>query len=254
MLRMLIFPIIFMLFCLSACVPVSQKAPQQQHRADVHYKLAMAHLQANNPTLALKELLIAVKQEPQNSSIQVALAQAYQRKKAYSLAEKHYLKALELSVNEPRYQNNLASLYLDMEKWDKAISYFDKASRNLLFLNVHVAVTGKAYAYFKKKDYSTALNYFKEAIMLAPRYAPAYLYQSEVYHAMGDLELEKISLQRAIDIAPQFSRAHYQLAVLLMEENYFKEAEQELSIILDYAPFSEWGLKAKELLRTLPEP
>jgi Tfp pilus assembly protein PilF len=71
---------------------------------------------------------------------------------------------------------------------------------------------------------------------------------------MGDMELEKSSLQHAIDIAPQFNQARYRLAVLLMKEKSFKKAEQELSAILNYAPVSEWGFRAKELLRTLPEP
>lgn len=238
---------------LSACVPVSPESQQDHNQADVHYKLAMAHLQGDNPTLALKELLIAVEQDPANSSIQVALAQTYQRKKAYPQAEKHYLKALKLSDNDPRYQNNLASLYLDLGEWDKAIDYFDKASMNLLFVNAHVAVAGKGYAYFKKNDYPTALNYLDEAISLAPRFASAYLLKSEVYQAMGDTLQQKIALQRAIELAPQFTRARYQLAVLLLEEHSVDEAVTQLKIILEYSPTSELGSKAKSLLKSLPD-
>jgi tetratricopeptide (TPR) repeat protein len=249
--RQQIFIIIAML-SLFACVPVSQESQKDHNQADVHYKLAMAHLQGDNPTLALKELLIAVEQDPKNGSIQVALAQTYQRKKAYPQAEKHYLKALELSDNDPRYQNNLASLYLDLGEWDKAIDYFDKASKNLLFVNAHVAVAGKGYAYFKKKDYPKALNYLNEAITLAPHFASAYLLKSEVYREMGDKDQEKTSLQRAIELAPQFVQARYQLAVLLLEEHLVDEAVAQLKIILEYSPSSELGSKAKSLLKSLP--
>ncbi len=134
--------IIALIIFLTACVPVKQEPASDKHQADVHYKLAMAHLQGDNPTMALKELLVAIKQDPENSAIVVALAQTYQRKKAYSLAETAYLKALQLSDNDPQYQNNLASLYLDMKQWDKAIHYFDLAAQNLLFVNAHVAVAG----------------------------------------------------------------------------------------------------------------
>ncbi|MDA3903543.1 MAG: tetratricopeptide repeat protein [Desulfuromusa sp.] len=245
--------IVIIMLGLFACVPVSQEAQQELNQADVHYKLAMAHLQGDNPTLALKELLVAVEQDPKNSSIQVALAQTYQRKKAYPQAEKHYLKALELSDNDPRYQNNLASLYLDLGEWDKAIHYFDQASMNLLFVNAHVAVAGKGYAYFKKMDYPTALNYLNESIILAPRFASAYFLKSEVYQAMGDSDQEKISLQRAIEIAPQFTRARYQLAVLLLEDNLVDEAVEQLKTIIEYSPTSELGHKAKGLLKSLPD-
>ncbi len=245
--------IVILVLCLFACVPVRPEAQKDHNQADIHYKLALAHLQGDNPTLALKELLVAVQQDPQNSSIQIALAQTYQRKKAYLLAEEHYLKALDLSDNDPRYQNNLASLYLDMKKWDKAIEYFDHASMNLLFVNAHVAVAGKAYAYLQKKDYSTALEYSTEAIVLAPRYAAAYFLKSEIYQAMGDIDQEKSSLQRAIDIAPHFFRARYQLAVLLLQEGSSEKAEEQLKTILEFSPKSEIGYKAKGLLKSLSD-
>jgi Tfp pilus assembly protein PilF len=245
---------VFLLFGVTACAPVNQEAARNRQQSEVHYKMATAHLQANNPTLALKELLIAVRQDPQNSSIHVALAQAYQQKKAYKLAEQHYLKALELSPGDPRYQNNIAALYLDMKSWDKAIDYFDKASQNLLFTNAHVAIAGKAYAYYKKGDYPTALSYYTEVIARAPRYAQAYFHQSEVYRALGDVNHELMSLRRAVESAPQFIQARYRLAVVLLEENALDEAVQELNTIIEFAPTSELGHQSSELLRTLPKP
>ena len=245
--------IFILMLGLCSCVPVNNGANQDVHQADVHYKLALAHLQADNPTLALKELLEAVKQDPNNSSIQVALAQTYQRKKAYSKAEKHYLKALELEPHEPRYQNNLAALYLDMEEWDKAIHYFDLASKNLLFENAHIAVAGMGYAYFKKNDYPTALSYLTKATKLSPRYASAYFLKSKIYHQLGDVDQEKFFLQRAIDIAPQFLRARYQLALLFVKENSFVEAAAQLKVIVEVSPTTELGNTAKNLLKTLPD-
>ena len=241
------------LFTLSACAPVNNGVPQDQQQADVHYKLAMAHLEGNNPTLALKELLVAVQQDPKNSAIQVALAQTYQRKKAYSLAEKHYLTALELSGNDPLYQNNLATLYLDIEEWDKAIDYFDRASNNLLFVSAHVAVAGKAYAYFKKMDYLKALDFVTEATRMAPRYARAYFLKSQIYQSMGDLDQEEVSLSRAIDIAPRFFQARYKLAVLLLQKGDLAGAAEQLETIVEFSPTSELGYQAKGILKSLPE-
>lgn len=240
------------LLALSACAPVGQAREDKRKEADVHYKMAAAHLQSDNPTMALKELLRAVQIDPNNGSIHVALAQAYQQKKAYLQAEKHYLRALELSDNEPSYQNNLAALYLDMKQWDKAIEFFDKASQNLLFLTPHTAVAGKGYAYFQKGDHSKALAYYREAVALSPRYAHAYYLQSQVYEKLEQPKLEMTMLQKAVDVAPQFLQARYRLAVLLTEEDQFTKAEEQLQTIVKFAPGSEWGLKATELLRTFP--
>lgn len=238
------------LLTLPACAPVGQAREDKLKEADVHYKMAAAHLQSDNPTMALKELLLAVQKDPKNGSIHVALAQAYQQKKAYMQAEKHYLKALELSDNEPSYQNNLASLYLDMKQWDKAIDYFDKASQNLLFLTPHTAVAGKGYAYFQKGDYPKSLAYYREAVALSPRYAHAYYLQSQVYEKLEQPTREKAMLRKAIDVAPQFLQARYRLAVLLANEDQFNKAEEQLQTIVKFAPNSDWGLRATELLRT----
>ena len=252
MLRFLLLLLTFVLAGLLSCAPVQQQNEADNRQADVHYKLAMAHLQANDPTSALKELLLAVEQEPQNSAIQVALAQAYHQKNAFQLAEKHYLKALEIEPDEPRYQNNLAALYLDMEQWDKAIRYFDLAAGNLLFRNSHVAMTGKAYAYYKKGDYQSAQRYFTEVISLTPRYAPAYLHQSRVYHSLGEVDKERKSLEKAISVAPQFIQARYRLAELLQQQREYDGARKQLLTILEFAPQSEWGDQAQDLLEDLP--
>lgn len=237
---------------LFACVPAGQHPQQKMNQqADVHYKLGISHLQGNNPTLALKELLIAVENGPENNAIHAALAQAYQIKKAYPQAERHYLKALELSENNPRYQNNIASLYLDLEEWDKAIAYFDKAAANLLFLNPHIALTGKGYAYLKKQDYPSALQQFQDVVAIAPRYAQAYYLQSETFLAMGKKEAARQALEKAVDVAPGFVQALYQLGVMEMKEQQLKAAAARFERVIEFAPGTEWGLKSAEMLRAL---
>jgi Tfp pilus assembly protein PilF len=244
--------IILLLGGLIACVPGGQSVKEKQaQQADVHYKLGVSHLQANNPTLALKELLIAVENGPQNPSIHASLAQAYQLKKAFPQAEQHYLQAIQLSDSDPRYQNNLASLYIDMQQWDKAIAYFDKAAANLLFMSPHIALTGKGYAYFKKQDYPAAIQQLDEVIAIAPRYAQAYYYKSETYKAMGKQELARLTMEKAVDVAPGFVQAIYQLGVMSLQDNQTAAAQSRFERVVELAPTSEWGMQAAEMLRAL---
>ena len=242
---------LLLLGVVSCAAPSSGGKSTDQAQAEMHFKLAAAHLQSKNPTYALKELLIAVKLDPDNSEIHVALAQAYQQKKAFNQAETHYYKALELSPDNPRYQNNLGALYLDMKQWDQAIEYFDKAASNLLFLNVHIAVTGKGYAYFQKQDYPRAIAAYKEAQRLAPRYFIAFFYESEVYRATKQVDLEKIALSKVIELAPQHLEARYRLAVILTRENDLSGAREQLHAIIGRSPVSEIGIKARNMLRVL---
>ena len=239
-----------LLVVLFACAPVTNP-PDKLKQAEVNYKMAISHLQAKNPTMALKKLLPAVEMDPSNSSIHVALAQAYQQKRSYANAERHYLKALELSADDPRYLNNLASLYLDMQQWDKAIVYFDRASADLLFTNAHIALTGKGYAFFRKNDFNSALEQYDEVLAIAPRYAPAYYLKSQVYNELGEMEQSRYALERAVSLAPQYVQANYQLGILLLKEKESKLAAERFKKVVEIDPDSEVGMKAAELLQGL---
>jgi Tfp pilus assembly protein PilF len=239
-----------LLTVLTGCV-TTPSVPNEKQQAEVHYKVAVAHLQAGNSTLALKELLTAVSYDPERSKIHVALAQAYQQKRAYEQAERHYLKALELSENDPSYQNNLATLYLDMERWDDAIAYFGEAAENLIFVDAHISAAGKGYAYFKKNDNGAALSAYDEAIALAPRYAQAHFLKSRIYQQQGDIDMVELELRKAIEIRPQFLQARYELGMLLLDAQQLTDATAEFELIVNLAENSDWGVKAQRVLKTL---
>ena len=243
--------ICLLLVGLFACAPTTNLPTAKQQQADADYRMAMSHLQSNNPIMALKKLLSAAALDPSNSAIHVGLAQAYQQKRSYANAERHYLKALELSADDPRYLNNLASLYLDMQQWDKAIEYFDKAAADLLFLSPHVAMTGKGFALFSKKDYTAALNQYDEVLAIAPGYARAYYLKSQVYNQMDNPEQSRQALERALSLAPDYAQANYQLGILFLKEKNHEAAAARLTRVVELAPNAEIGLKAAEMLQGL---
>ena len=225
---------------------------ERQNQARSHYTLGLSHLQSGSPTMALKELLEAEKLNTNDAEIQAVLAHAYQVKKAFAKAEQHYLKALKLSDHDPRYQNNLAALYIDMEQWDQAIDYFGKASANLLFMRTEVALTGTGYAYFRKGDYPAAVKAYQEAAAIAPGYAPIRLRLGEVFYALGQDEAAREQLEKALNQSPNYSEAHYRLGLVLLREEKRDNAADALRRVVALAPDSEWGRKSAALLETLP--
>ena len=225
---------------------------ERKNQARSHYTLGLSHLQSGSPTMALKELLEAEKIDSEDAEIQAVLAQAYQLKKAFAKAEQHYLKALKLSDNDPRYQNNLAALYIDMEQWDQAIAYFRKASENLLFMRTEVALTGAGYAYFRKGDFPAAVNAYQEAAAIAPGYAPINLRLGEVLYALGRDAEAREQFERALKQSPNYSEAHYRLGLVLLREKKLHSASGSFRRVVDLAPDSEWGRKSASILKTLP--
>jgi tetratricopeptide (TPR) repeat protein len=240
--------VLLLLVCLA---PGCSATKKKGNEADVHYFLGLSYLREQNPTRALKEFLLAQEFDSRNSDIQDALGQSYHLKKAYSEAEKHYLKALELSRDDPRFQNNLAALYLDMQRWDDAISCFQKASSNLLFITPEVALSGMGYAYFQKGEYPDAVTAYKEALAHNHRYPLAHLRLGEVHFAQEKTDLAIEEFCQALSLSPNYILAHYKLALSYMKLQKAEEAVSSFQAVIRLAPDSELAQLARDHLKNL---
>lgn len=232
------------LIALSACVPV--KNPEKD--AEAQYIMGVSYLQEGNDTSALRKLLAAVEYDDSNSKYHHALAQAYQRKKAYPQAEEHYLKALKLADVAPEIRNNLASLYLDQGRWDDAIRNFDMAARDLLFDRPEVAFAGKGFAHFQKGEYAASLEAFREAQEADPNYPPIYLYSGNANFALNRIDKAVIAYNKAIALAPNYAEAYLRLGIVLLRQQKIDEARDAFEKVIDISPQSSHAVQAREQL------
>ncbi len=247
--RFLCLLVLSMLLIPAGCAtsPKVPKAPPGQS----HYMLGLSYLRQQNVTGALKEFIEAEKLDPLNSDYQNALAQAYHLKKAHSEAEAHYLKALEVSADNPEIQNNLAALYLNTGRHDEAIDYFRKASSNILFGQQELALTGLGVALLKKGDYLEAVTAFKEAIMRNRSYPLPYVRLGDTYLAMGKADMALEEYQRALMLAPDYQEAHYQTGLAYMKINERQKAAKSFSEVVRIDSGTEFGRQASDFLRLL---
>ena len=224
-----------------------------KNRAETHYLLGISYLQEKNPTRALKEFLLSEQINAENANLQAALAQAYQLKNAYPEAERHYLRALRLSKNDPQIQNNLASLYLDMQRWDQAIRYFRLASENLLFTGEVNALTGMGYAHHQKGEYLEAIAAYRKALTENPHNPQAHCLLGETYAALDKLNLAIEAYRQALASAPDYARAHYQLGLAYRRQGENTKAAEAFRETVRFAPDSEFGRNAAEYLKLITE-
>ena len=241
--------VLFVLITLAACSSSKSEKPRQPGRA--HYLLGASALAENNPTEALKEFLLAEKEAPDDAEIQASLAQAYMQKKAFDLAEKHFLEAIDLSDGSPQYQNNLGALYLTMERYDDAIASFRKAAENLLFATPETAWTGVGLAYFKKQDYAAAEQYYLKALDLNPRYARAYFRLGELHYEQGRSVDAFNALSRSVELGPRSADAQYWLGLAAMKLKENARARLAFQETIKLAPDSEQARLAKNHLKLL---
>lgn len=219
--------------------------------AQVHYMLGVSYLKEPNLPLALKEFQLAAKLNSSDGDIQIALGQTYHTMKAYVDAERHYKRAIDLNDQNPIYQNNLAALYLDMQRWDDAIRFFRQSANNLLFTNPEIALAGIGYAYLQKGEYLTAVSNFKDAIKSNPSYALARQRLAETYEKLGKNDLSVAEYQEVVKLTPADPQAHYRLAMALSKGKQPNRSIASFQEVLRLAPNSEEGRLAQEYIKLL---
>lgn len=237
------------LLVLTGCSSGKDSPAVQKARS--HYLLGLSSLAENNPSQALQELLQAEQIDGDDAEIQAALAQAYLQKRAYELAEQHWLRAISLSKGAPQYYNNLGALYLTMERFDEAIGAFRKAADNLLFGTPEVAWTGIGYAYYLKRDYPAAERAYLKARELNPRYAQGPLKLGELYYGQERNAEALENFLKATELAPKAALAHYWLGLTYLKLNNQQAARQAFEETVRLAPESESGRLARNYLKTL---
>lgn len=234
---------------LGACAPIEEKKPSQD--AKYHYLMGASALNENNPSDALKEFLRAEEIDSNDPEIQAGLAEAYMRKRAYDLSEQHFKRALVLSNHEPKYYNNLGALYLNMERYDEAVTAFQTAAENLLFDKSEVAWTGVGFSYYQMQDYPAAERAYRKSIQVQPRYYQAYYRLGELYYAQQRPVEAADQFARSVELAPNFIEGHYWLGLAYMKIQQPAKAKTAFQEVVKLSPGHERARLARKYLDIL---
>ncbi|MBP9020311.1 MAG: tetratricopeptide repeat protein [Syntrophobacterales bacterium] len=224
--------------------------------AEVFLERGMAYIQQGQYTAALKELLEAKKQNPDDPTIRYYLGIAYYTKRLNIEAVLEFKEAISLKPGYSEAHNYLGMVYCEMGRWDDAIAEFKKAVSNVLYETPAGAYNNMGYAYYRKGDYQTALVSFDEAFTKDPNTLLAPLIEKNrgmVLLAQGRVREAINHLKKSLEIAPDFPETHYLLAKCHVEMKDLKEAEAEFRLVLKLAPDSELAEKAKESLAAIME-
>jgi hypothetical protein len=143
-----------------------------------------------------------------------------------------WLELLRYYPNDNLIYRNLGVLYANIDKYNKAISYLNKAieinSRDALsFYELGIV-------YSNSSDYEKAIASYKKAIEICPNLAQAYLGLGVIYHNSGNINEAINYYHKSLEVYPDLKEAYFNLAIAYM-------AKGQYEIALQYAH------KAKEL-------
>lgn len=230
-------------FFFSACASNLENLKKQ---AEDNRVLGEEYLLQKSYTAALKYLLIAEGQYPGNAELQRDLGDAYMGKGRNDLAIRHYLKAIDLNPELSQAKNNLGVAYMKMGKWDEAIDVFLALTEDLLYPTPHYPLFNLGWAYYNQKDLPLSEKFYLEALKLHPNFVLALRGLGLTYMAMGKGEGAVNVLHKAVSLAPQTARLHFDLATAHGLSGDNENAIKSYQKVIELAPpDSRMAIEAK---------
>lgn len=230
-----------LIFSITACTANLEIKKKQE---EASRNLGEAYMQQRNYTAALKEFLKAEKLYPKDPYLHNDLGLTYMAKGKMELAIDHFLKASKIKPDYAPVKNNLGTAYLAQKNWDAAISIFKELAGNLFYMTPHYPLSNLGWAYFNKKDYPTAEQYYLQALKVEPKFAIALRGLGRTYIAMDRISEATATLEKAVQYAPAFSEAYFDLADAYLISQDYQKARFAYKKVLELKPNSSLARKA----------
>ena len=244
--------------CATSTVPepllTEEELVERNKRAVMHYDLGVQQLEAGNIPLAIRELLMAAKYEPDDAPIRLALGEAYRRRGRSEEAETNFLQALDLNPEFQRARLSLSAFYASVSRFDDARAHAEILVDDPTFAWPWLAHTNLGWAQYKLGDTASARKNLLVALDYRENYWPARL-------NLGILEADQKHPREALDQFRQVlalqpgphaeAEAHYRMAELLIGLGQRDRAILHLTESANRKPSGPWGQRSNEALARL---
>ncbi|MEZ0344011.1 MAG: tetratricopeptide repeat protein [Caldimicrobium sp.] len=236
------------LLLLGIIILVSCKAQPQYYQQKVtsHKEVAKIYFQEGRYAEALKELELAKETEKCDAETYNLFGLVYMARKDFAKAEESFNEALKLDPNFSEAYTNLGSLKMMQGKYQEAISYFEKALSNPLYLNSYIAFTNMGWAYYQLGDREKALLYLQKALNEKARFSKALIYMALIHLNEGDLNSAEFYLKRVLKANRSNLEARYYLGEVFFRQGRLDLAKEIWESIISISPDSEWGTLAEQ--------
>jgi len=174
-----------------------------------------------------------LKDDPKSYMAYYNLGMIAKEEKKYDLAIKRLISAIKLHPNSLDAYYELGSIYLTQKLWDKAMGAFEKC----LDLIKHYEAKGlnlterkadilscMAFSYYKKENKGEAIKYYYKAISITPENPNLYYDTGRVLNEVGESDISKRFLEKAISLKGDYLDAYICLANAYHIEHNFTAA------------------------------
>ena len=231
----------------------SSSPSEQNDTAALHLQIGNDYLKKENYPLALKELLIAEDLSPTNPYIQANLGMVYFMRERYELAEKHYRKSISLKPDFTEAKNNLSRAFIEIGQYRQAEVLLKEVLSDLTYIDFPKAYANYGVLEFKRKNYSSAITYFKKSLERDRENCYTQVYHGRSYLELKDTQFAVVQLEKAIPFCSQIDsdEAHFYSAIALYRNNQKDKARIRFEELIRIYPSGYNIEKAQKMLELL---
>jgi len=233
---------------LYACAPNHELLKKQSEGSR---RLGEVYLQEGNYTRALRIFFEAENIFADDAELQNDIGLAYMAKGKLDLAIERFQRALALDPDFSRAKNSLGVAYLKKKQWDKAIVYFEMLTEDLLYASPHLPLFNLGLAYYHKKDFRRAEQYFRKAIEQNAEFVDALYWLGRTYRATGKGKEAAAALEKAVKLFPTSQMLNFDLANAYLLTGDNQKAMGAFQTVVELDPESPLAAQAKKLADNL---
>ncbi len=145
----------------------------------------------------------------------------------------HYQKATEANPHDPFPFQNIGAVYQDLGEWEKAIEYGRQAIEISSYPAAHYALGS---AYLGVEAYGQAAEQFEIAVELLPTYKIAWLYLGNSYVDLGRYSEARNAYKECLKIDPEYVHGWAGLGWVSNKLGDYESAIEEFQHALQYGP------------------
>jgi type IV pilus assembly protein PilF len=165
----------------------------------IHTELAAGYFELGNMGVALEEVAIVLRADPNHAPAHTIAGQVYAQLKEDRLAEQSFERALKISPLDSTANHNYGTFLCQRKREEQGIKHLLTALRNPLYQNAGSTYVNVGLCARRRGDMAAAEEYFAKALQLLPNQPQA------LYHA-ADIQFQRSNFQTAKGYLERFTK------------------------------------------------
>lgn len=211
-----------------------------ENKSEMLYRISSFFLDIDEVNIAVRFLLSAYRDEPDNLTVLFDLGYCYERNNELEKSVRYYNEYLDIYPFSSSVWYNLGIVYAKLGKFDQSIDCYDYSMA--IDPAYSSAYHNKANTLAGLERYDEAAKVFRELTELEPENPRIYALLGDCYKHLKEHDKALDSYNRAITIDPEFAEGFFGIGMLMVERkrldvglNFIQRA-----ITLDPEQFDFW--------------